>query len=188
MFTHRSTRTAFTLIELMLVVSLLVIISGFAVMVLQGSLLRSKLTKSIDQVRTDWTEAHRQSVEGGYRIAFTCLIGTNEYRLTSVDSVLSSAEQSAEDIGNASESHELPNDVKFASVVACPCNTVGQTTTPISDDEGSWSAPVVFNPDGTSYDAVLVFELSNGKRQQLSLRGLTCTTTESIAPAAGGYE
>ncbi|QDU55446.1 prepilin-type N-terminal cleavage/methylation domain-containing protein [Aeoliella mucimassa] len=187
-------RRGFTLIELLLVMALLVIISGFAVIALQGSLLRSKMTKGVSQVRTAWSDARRESVEGGDRIAFTCMLGGREFRLTKVGNVQPADAQAAgtgvvasdvDGTGNASGNDdafgtkELPEGVKFVSVTACPSKTVGAVALNGVQEEGTWSSPVVFSPDGTSYDAVVVFASDSGKQTQLALRGLTCTVEES---------
>jgi len=163
---------AFTLVELLLVLALLVVIAGLSVAALDGSLLKSRLRGGVEQVRTAWADARTQTATGGERLAFTCLIGGRDYRLSSIsDLVQPDAEQQA----STSQTGELPEGVKFSSLQAAPTGAMQPTGGAPPPQEGQWSPPVVFNADGTSYDAIVVIEDEAGEQMQLSLRGLTCS-------------
>ncbi|WP_442485284.1 prepilin-type N-terminal cleavage/methylation domain-containing protein [Aeoliella sp. SH292] len=173
-------RTAFTLIELLLVLALLVVITGFTVLSLEGSILRSKLRKGVDQVRTSWSDARLQAVSGGQRMAFSCVIGGRDYRLSSVGDMLAPQEGASP----AGATGELPEGILFRSLEAAShVDVMGATAMPHIDD-GQWSPPVVFNADGTSYDAVVILEEDSGKQVQVSLRGMTCTADVNDVPSA----
>lgn len=172
----RPSRNGFTLVELLLVLALLVVIAGFTAAALDGTLLQSKLRKGVEQVRTAWSEARLRSVSDGQRLAFTCLVGGRDFRLTSCNDLIVPAG------GNESAPaavQQLPDGVVFRTAEARPSTAtvgaaeVGPTTA------GQWSAPVVFSPDGTSYDAYVVLESSTGRKTQIALRGLTCTAESS---------
>jgi type II secretory pathway pseudopilin PulG len=173
---------AFTLVELLLVLALLVVIAGFTAAALEGSLLQSKLRKGVDQVRTAWSEARLQSVSGGQRLAFTCLVGGRDYRLSTCDDLVLATDAQTQQAN--SDTGQLPEGVVFRSVEAAPSTLANQGVATVLPTEGQWSAPIVFSPDGTSYDARLVFESSTGRQVQLSLRGLTCTAESSDVPTA----
>ncbi len=182
MISSRASRSAFTLVELLLVLALLVVIAGFTAAALEGSLLQSKLRKGVEQVRTAWSEARLQSVSGGQRLAFTCLVGGRDYRLSSCNDLIVPAE--VEQSQAAAAIRQLPEGVAFQSVEALPSNATSTQIAALPPaTEGQWSAPIVFSPDGTSYDARLVLQSNTGRQVQLSLRGLTCTAESSDVPS-----
>lgn len=180
MFGHSKPTRAFTLIELLLVLALLVVIASFTVMLLDGTVLRSKLRKGVEQVRTTWCEAHLQAVSGGNRLAFTCLVGGRDYRISPIDSWLPANQQAEQPAG---ESGQLPEGIVFRSLESAPntAATGGQSSAYV--DEGQWSQPVVFNADGTSYDASVILEEQSGKQVQVLLRGITCTAESIDVPS-----
>lgn len=174
----RPVRSAFTLIEILLVLALLVVIAGFTVMTLDASVLRSKLRKGVEQVRTAWADGKHLSISGGQRMVFTCVIGGRDYRLTSLGQVVAPDANAA-----PTANPQLPEGVVFRSLDAAAPTALTQQSGSYFVDEGQWSKPVVFNPDGTSYDAVVVLEESSGKQVQVTLRGLTCTASTSDVPS-----
>ena len=173
-------RPAFTLVELLLVLVLLVVISGFTAAALEGSLLQSKIRKGVEQVRTSWSEARLQSISGGQRLAFTCMLGGRDFRISSCNDFVLPNETKTP--ASNSDVRQLPEGVVFRLVEALPNTTATQLNAPSSPTEGQWSPPIVFSPDGTSYDARLVLESTTGRQVQLSLRGLTCTAESSDVP------
>lgn len=180
MYRRLKAPSAFTLIELLLVLALLVVIASFTVMTLDGSVLRSKLRKSVEQVRTAWCDARLQAVSGGQRLAFTCMVGGRDFRLSPVDNWLPANEEGQQ---SQSVSGQLPEGIVFRSLEAASNTAVTGGAAPAYVDEGQWSQPVVFNPDGTSYDALLVLEEESGKQVQVSLRGITCTAESADVPS-----
>ncbi|WP_425397893.1 prepilin-type N-terminal cleavage/methylation domain-containing protein [Aeoliella sp.] len=174
----RPVRSAFTLVEILLVLALLVVIAGFTVLTLDASVLRSKLRKGVEQVRTTWAEGKHTSVANGQRMVFTCLLGGRDYRLAPLGQAITPDQQA-----QAEGSGQLPEGVVFRSLEAAAPTAMTQQTGSYYVEEGQWSQPVVFNPDGTSYDAVVVLEESSGKQVQVTLRGLTCTAATSDVPS-----
>ncbi|MCO6047595.1 prepilin-type N-terminal cleavage/methylation domain-containing protein [Aeoliella sp. ICT_H6.2] len=174
----RPVRSAFTLIEILLVLALLVVIAGFTVMTLDASVLRSKLHKGVDQVRTAWADGKHQSVASGQRMVFTCVLGGREFRLSPLGQIATPDPDAP-----VTENPQLPEGIVFRSLQAASPTALTQQTGSYYIDEGQWSQPVVFNPDGTSYDAVVVLEESSGKQMQVTLRGLTCTANASDVPS-----
>lgn len=174
----RHVRSAFTLIEILLVLALLVVIAGFTVMTLDASVLRSKLRKGVEQVRTAWADGKHQAVSSGQRMVFTCVIGGRDFRLASLGQMVTPDTNT-----EPAASLQLPEGIVFRSLDAAAPTALTQQTGSYFVDEGQWSKPVVFNPDGTSYDAVVVLEESSGKQVQVTLRGLTCTANTSDVPS-----
>lgn len=167
-----NTHRAFTLVELLLVLALLVVIAGFTVMALEGSLLKSRLRSGVEQVRAAWADARTQTATGGERLAFTCLIGGRDYKLSPVkDLCLPAADEQA----TTEKTGQLPKGIKFYSLQASASGAMAPATGVRPPENLQWSAPVVFNPDGTSYDAIVLMEDESGEQRQLSLRGLTCS-------------
>ena len=175
----RQPSAAFTLIELLLVLALLVIIAGATAMALQGTLLGARLDQGEQRVRTAWSDARLQAISTGEQVAFTCLVGGRDFRLSTPSRPNLTASISGD--SNADDSaQQLPEGVVFRSLRAAPRQSTQQSSfAAISAEEGQWSLPVVFASDGSSYDAVVVLESKTGKRSSLTLRGLTCTAITS---------
>lgn len=166
-------RHAFTLIELLLVLVLLVVIGGMAVAVFDGSVLRARLDEGAEVVGAAWTDARTRAISSGNRVVFTCQLGGAEYRLSAANDLAQSEEQ----LEGATELGELPEGVVFRAVQAAPRDSMAAGTAMLAGATGDWASPIVFDPDGSSYDAVLILESESGQQVELTLRGLTATST-----------
>src|SRR5271166_2762958 len=78
-------RRAFTLIEVLLVMALMVIISAVAWMALQGPLARQRLRAAADAVRTAWVEARVGAMKTGHTFAFRYRVHGDRYHLAAQD-------------------------------------------------------------------------------------------------------
>ena len=74
-------RRAFTLIEVMLVLAIIVIIAGLSWTAMQGPLAHSKLLRAADDVRKEWVEARDHAVTTGHTYAFRYMVHGDRYRL-----------------------------------------------------------------------------------------------------------
>lgn len=139
MVRQSSYRRAVTLLEVLLVITIIVAISAVAYPSLHAMYMDARVKSAADQVREDWTEARAHAIEGGMAHRFAVQPGTGLYR------VAPDAEEFWDGSTDASEDGtpvyikegELPKGILFN----------------VPDDFGSesngWVTIVVFNPDGT---------------------------------------
>ena len=76
-FVPKSQRSAFTLIEVILVLVVLVVLTGLSLPLLRNSLTNHRLKKSADIVRAEWGRLRIQAMEEGQILCFRALIGGN---------------------------------------------------------------------------------------------------------------
>jgi len=70
-------RSAFTLIEVMLVLVIMVVLAGLSIPLLSNSLTNYRLKKSADVVRAEWIRLRIQAMEESQILCFRVLIGGN---------------------------------------------------------------------------------------------------------------
>lgn len=171
-------RVGFTLIELLLVLALLVVIAGMSVAVLDGTVLHARIDEGAEIVGAALTDARTKAISSGARVAFTCQLGGRDFRIASCND-LSLAPEEVEAAGTQGQ---LPEGVLFRAVQAAERDTVPAGTIPVVGREGEWASPILFDPNGTSYDAVVVLEAEGGRQVEITLRGLTATSTVRDLP------
>jgi prepilin-type N-terminal cleavage/methylation domain-containing protein len=171
-------RVGFTLIELLLVLVLLVVIAAATIAALDGTLLHARIDEGAELVGATWTDARNKAISDGSRVAFTCQFGGRDFRIGPCNDMALTQEQ----IEAASQQGQLPEGVIFRAVHAAQRDTVPAGTLPVAGREGDWGSPILFDPSGTSYDALLVLESEGGRQVELSLRGLTATSTVRDVP------
>jgi len=175
-------REAFTLLELLLVLSLLVI--GFAMSwpVLQGTWDDLRLRKGADQVRTVLSKARLTAVTSGQIHLFRFRLGGDQYRVSTwsgADAALVAATpRDATEDGDAyvPQLQQLPEDITF---VVAPIQTnegdLSANISELSQETDGWSSPIMFYPDGTSTDARITLQGNDGRYVAIQVRGLTGT-------------
>ncbi|MCL2304382.1 MAG: dehypoxanthine futalosine cyclase [Planctomycetaceae bacterium] len=70
-------RSAFTLVEVMLVLVLMIVLAGLSIPLLSNSLVNYRLKKSADIVRSEWIRLRIQAMEEGQIFCFRTLLGGN---------------------------------------------------------------------------------------------------------------
>ena len=181
-------RHALTLLELLLVLSLLVVLVSVCWPALQRPMADRRLRMAADQVRTEWIRSRLDAIRSGHACLFRCVPWGGMYSLTRLNSDESLTDEEAlGDTGSLETAEEsddsmrrrlraLPEGVSFVPAEA------GAETHPDaalvasergSEDESDWSEPILFYPDGTTSTARLMLENTYGRRIELSLRGLT---------------
>jgi prepilin-type N-terminal cleavage/methylation domain-containing protein len=147
-------RRAFTLMELILVLAILVVITSLAYPSLETMYGDLRVNAAADSVRGAWATARAQAMDGGRAYRFEMLTDTGEYRVVPV--VQGEPQPVVLDV--------LPKGVR-ASLLAAAGNT------------GEVSAErivVTFLPDGSADQSVeLLLQLRSARSQVLKLRGLT---------------
>jgi Tfp pilus assembly protein FimT len=170
----RRTRPAYTLMEIVMVLAVLVILGALAIPVIDSMQAAPRITAATDMVRARWSEAQRRAVEErrAYRFAvkhntgmFKIAPDTTQYWPDSANSEDGSAQP-----GLVVE-RSLPDKVIFttsgSTTSGSPTSGSPNGMAPsTSSGGGDWHVVVTFQADGTSIDDV-----------ELSMR------TEGTAPA-----
>lgn len=188
-FNHgRGRRRAFTLVEVMLTLCLLVIIAALAWPVLTKPFANQRLRKAADRVRARWCEARVDAMGSGQIYVFRYVAGENRFRIESRQRELTAddpalTEDSAGLTGPSGYAAEprstedaLPDGVFFVvgetamDVRAAAAQSDAEPQTAL---DAEWSEPILFYPDGTTSTAQLQLSNEHGRCIELSLRGLT---------------
>jgi len=168
----RDRRNGYTLFELAVVLSIIVVIAAMVVPNLGLMFGGAKVTAAADMVRARWADGKSRAQEEGRPYKFAVQIGTGKLRLAPDSPEYWGGGESGSSRALVVED-ELPKDVLFAS---------GQSTGGTSNTQGSgeWSHAVVFLPDGTASDDYNISFNSQGSRPvELRLRGVTGSVVET---------
>jgi prepilin-type N-terminal cleavage/methylation domain-containing protein len=170
-----------TLIEVVLVLSLLVIVAAVSVPFLNGSFSRAHLNSASDLLRDAWSSGRLAAMQSGKTHAFRFepkgarfqLVPLEELGLPEKNELPSDdpdAEHSPADILRLSEPR-LPDNVIFAAGDIAESSQVAALVGTSKNE--TWSAPILFNPDGTTSDASLVLQNDREQTIRVTLRGIT---------------
>lgn len=197
---HDPLRQAFTLLEIMLVLSIIAIIGAIAVPRLTHVYERQKLRGMANEMRLVWDSARLRALQTGQSQVFQCLPASGTYSVTALvlqsDSVNAGAgatvmlsggnlaQTQASGFLTAAEpklasAKELEDGVVFVS-----CQVVGsQRAYAISQDaqasgntdvnSQTLNQSVIFYPDGSTSTAELRIQNERGDVRAIQLRGLT---------------
>ncbi|QDV73623.1 prepilin-type N-terminal cleavage/methylation domain-containing protein [Botrimarina mediterranea] len=180
---RRRSPTGFTLVELLLVLSLVVMLAAMVAPSLTGTLGRVRLDAAADAVRTAWVDARLEAMRSGEPIVFQCQLGTGRYTVSKlIDASAAGAVAADEDAAGsttlADDEHEDLGEVKFVQLSA------GNPLTAVVDP--AVAACLVFRPDGATQDAWAVIESANGRRRRITLRSLTGAARVEVVSASEG--
>ena len=187
-------RKAFTLIEMLLVLAIIVAIAALAAPAMRGLIQSARLRAAADTVRTEWTRAHVKAMKTGRIQVYRYELGGAKYSvqpwIAGDDAIESSTPMAAgfevadetQDSANVGEGDELPEGTMFVSGDAAAESrslAIEQTAMDATQFESEWSRPILFYPDGTTSDAFVVVANENKVGIQVNLRGMTGTATLS---------
>jgi prepilin-type N-terminal cleavage/methylation domain-containing protein len=173
------TRRAFTLLEVVLVLALIVVLAALTLPALEGPLATRRLQSAADQVRTTWTRARLWAVDSGQVQVFTCDVAAGTYRVESLGDqleasrVVPASDESQTTVPRApGYEGRLPEEVVFYLGTA-------DASTPQASSVAAQGAdgipPLVFYPDGTCSTAEVWLANASGQAIPVRLRGLTGT-------------
>lgn len=174
-------RRGLTLIEILLVLSLLVAIGAIAVPLLENSFSRAALHGSGDLLRGAWAKARLAAMQSGQTHVFRFEPMGSRFQIVALDSLGApeNSELAPEDPETVEPTTEfvrlsqnrLPDGVVFHSGdVSSSSQTLA--TLPMTA-ESAWSQPILFHPDGTTSDASLLIANEELVAIRVTLRGLT---------------
>jgi len=185
---ERCRRRGLTLMEVLLVLSLLVIVAAIAWPALARPMAGYRLRHAADVLRAQWIRARNQAITGGQTVQFHYSLGGSGYSLAAGDdaeeAILALADaEAAVDESSATPSSSgsgslLPKDITFHQVETAddlelpPGATLGADLS----QEGA-EQPLQFYPDGSTSTARVVLKNQYDRCIEVSLRGLTGVAT-----------
>ena len=194
-------RPAITLVELLLVMFLLVVVGSLAAPLFEGSFSTIRLRRGSDQVLAAWSQARTYAIEIGETYQFRIEPSGSKYRVerwsggienqtvTATGEIVTENATGSGTSNDALESEAetelltwtleetLPEEITFSTAEAVNADQLGQRQTTRLDQQtlDSWSAPVLFFPDGTTSEASLLLKNEKSLYQRVTLRSLTGT-------------
>ena len=196
---ERTQRAAFSLIEVILVLAILVAISAIVVPSVSDSLRRQRLRSSADSLRGQWERARLTAMKTGQAQIFSCVPETGDYTIepymSDTDILSASAGATVMTSGgpvvqatsdatttmpaaSSTEGKQLEEGITF---VSCAVSTDMRAVT-VAQSQGGMAAvgamnqSVMFYPDGSTSTAEVTVQDSTGKQRAVRMRGLTGTT------------
>lgn len=187
-------RGAFTLFELLLALTILVIVGALAYPALRGPFETQRLKKSAELIRTEWARARLRAMRTGRVHVFRYTPSATQYVVetwvTATDDVASvndfqptgsSAQGGVRPTLPTSRTSELPDGVRFFGGETAVDGRASQfaSSAGMGIAGSDNPVPVLFYPDGTTSEAALI--VVNDKQQcvQVTLRGLTGSSLAS---------
>ena len=176
-----STRSAYTLLEMLIVLAVLAVLASLSWPAVRGMLRRSELRSAAKQVRAALTKARLSAIETGVPHQFRYRPGTGRFEVRPLPESLDEGEVPAawartrQRRDEESSEDTILSGVWFADPPSARNGSVAPPSHATSDDAG-WSAPTVFFPNGRSGDARIRLAGSDGFSIEIGLRGLTGST------------
>ena len=170
--------TAFTLVELLIVLGILAVVTAFSWPAVRGLLAQNELRSAAKHVRNALAKARLQAMESGSVRQFRYRPGTGHFEIARragagdeplSDTTLHLPNASADALEE--EEEVLTSGVRFDA--PGPAGVSPSSDLSESSLDESWSTPILFFPNGRTSNARL---LLHGRRDflvQLTLRGVT---------------
>jgi type II secretion system protein H len=184
---------AFTLLEMLLVLAIMVVVFAAAAPALRGVMRDAALKNAADTVRIHWTKAHVKAMKTGRIQVFRFEQDGSRFTVqpwAAADDEIEAApavkgfgtaeEETASPRLDESSAVSLPEGTKFVAGAAALEGRSLAIEKDIKDAnrfEADWSQPVLFYPDGSSSDAWVIVANERDVAIRVDLRGMTGTTT-----------
>ena len=183
-------REAFTLMEMLLVLAILVLVAALVVPAFQNTLRDQHLRSAADTVRTEWNRAHNKAMKSGRIQVFRYQPGGRKFQVepwkAADDSLEASGNPDSQfghpppattggDDPNQESRWQLPEGIRFLggdSALETRDEAV-ESAMGGGGQGGEWSRPILFYPDGVSSDAWVVVADEHDSAIRVELRGLT---------------
>ncbi len=186
----RDRRQAFTLLEVLLTMSLLVILAALAWPAFDKPFAGRRLRKAADRIRAEWATARVQAIETGQVYLFRYVTTEDRYRIephttdqTQGDSLPTGGLGGTarglghtDTVSDRSIERRLPEGVTFVSSETDLDTRAALVAAELEESglaETGWSDPILFYPDGTSSTARLVLKNDHDRYIEVQIRGLT---------------
>jgi prepilin-type N-terminal cleavage/methylation domain-containing protein len=184
-------RPGFTLVEVLLVLSLMVVFGALAWPALRYPLANQRLRAAAEQIRVEWTRARLAAIKGQTPYVFRFVPGESRYTVepwgSSVlatapvqggwDVTLSQGTAWDTEIAVTTAEKTLPEGVIFVGGTSERDTraeaVVEEMTAVLGPGAFAWAEAIIFFPDGTATDAEVTLENDQGRQITVWLRGLT---------------
>jgi len=186
-------RRAYTLMELLLVLAIIVIAAAAVAPSFRGVMRNAALRSAADTVRAELTKSHVQAMRTGRIQVFQYELGGTKYKLDQyigADDVLESPDgdpnsasampppqpQTSADEQLQPGERMLAEGIKFTAGDAAVESRGERVAMEVSSSGGvggTWSRPILFYPDGSSVDAFIVIGNDRKVGIRVDLRGMT---------------
>ena len=193
---YRRKSYGFSLLEVVLVLSLLVVLTALVYPSLERPFAAERLRKGADQLRSEWMRSRIRAMTSGVPQVFRYEPESGKFRVeawAAADSEIEAQTSLAfQDAGsgqtpvlqnaNAQHDRQLPENVLFVgsqTLANSKAALVVATQTNGPDDQAAWSEPIYFYPDGTTSTSRLLLKNEHELFVVLDLRGLTGVVTVS---------
>lgn len=172
-----SKRRAYTLLEVLLVVAIILVVTAVSFTPLTEMYSGVRVRAAADGVRAAWANARSWSIDDARAYRFAVIPGKGNFRVAPDAAEFWNGDSTEGTTGNVMES-SLPRGIRFTTSDnpgdAGDSNTIVDT----SGGAAEWVPVVTFLPDGTAAEDVEVaFQYGSARPTVLCLRGLTGTVT-----------
>jgi prepilin-type N-terminal cleavage/methylation domain-containing protein len=162
-------RSAFTLLELMLVLAIILIVTAISYPSLQGYIADARLQAGADHLRAKFADARSYAIDSSQPYLFSVKPGESGYRLAPDMSSQSNNGQSSDpqsvDPNAIVVQDSMPSNIRF--------NLDASAASGVSSGDG-YIGVISFLPDGScSDDKVIRLDLDGANPIEISIRGLT---------------
>ncbi|NBO94170.1 MAG: prepilin-type N-terminal cleavage/methylation domain-containing protein [Planctomycetia bacterium] len=174
-----ASRSAFTLLELLVVISIIAVVVGMATLSLRSMYGPYKITAAVDSVRAAWALARSRAVDEDRPYRFSIEPNGRHFRIAPDSEPYwagGAAPANDPDGSGIIKVDSLPPGVRFT--INGDGNQAPPSDADLPDEKtppsGQWETVCVILPDGTSrQDVRIVFQVRGGAPTQLQLRGMT---------------
>ncbi|MCH2178502.1 MAG: prepilin-type N-terminal cleavage/methylation domain-containing protein [Mariniblastus sp.] len=174
--------SGFTLLELIIVLAVMIAVAAMSLPLLQRSFSGQKLDKGADLVRAHMGLARVSAIRTGEIYAFYYQVEGPAFRVgpfnaETVDSMKGVSLNEETRSSNFDFGDDLlPRDVRFSMAVTNTDARAAAAMVSANFQPGDMR-PLLFYPDGTSQTAKVILQNQENDAVQVTLRGLTGTTT-----------
>ncbi|MCY2992344.1 MAG: prepilin-type N-terminal cleavage/methylation domain-containing protein [Planctomycetota bacterium] len=171
-------REAFTLVELLIVLAILVMGLAMSWPAVGGLLAKNELRSAAQQVRAALAKTRLEAMESGAVRQFRYQPGTRRFEITRL-AATTEQPPARRGVSGDGDATDAPAEVLLASGVRWESpDTTGVLLRPAPSGDASeqaWSAPILFFPNGRTSNARLQLGGRRGFLVPLTLRGVTGT-------------
>lgn len=176
----RRTRSAFTLMELLLVLAVVVVVMSMATPSINRMFQRTALDRGADKVRAAMGKARVKAIKEGDVYAVFVSLGSNWFDVGPFANSKNQIGRANRDQsmvsqqGNSGfEENILPGGVNFVASEVLSDSRAQEVLSGTESSGGGGLQQILFYPDGTSQNASVVLQNEIGGIVEIQLRGLT---------------
>ena len=175
---RQRSQSGYTLLELVFVLAILLILAAITLPRVMGMYDRHRLQAAVEDVRAHLAGSRLRAIDTGVVYQFIYEPNGQRYFVLPLEAAAGTLLPALEG--------RLPESLRFDStdVVQIPAMQLSGTSSAGTDQAGTsadggstWSAPILFAPDGSATEAALDVIDEENRFVRLSIRGLTAAVT-----------